>query len=130
LAKRSTTGEGHSLGFTGVDPFAGALAAEPAAYGQIMDIDTAGGTAHLGRLIVDPDRRGEGLGRELVEGLLEICFDDLGLRRVTLRVFRWNTSALLCYLSAGFRVEGIVPDAVTYEEESWDTVLMGCRAAE
>ena len=136
--RRSGSGGGvsYTLGFAGREipsgaPASGdAAAITPVAYGQIMDIDSAEGTARLGRLIVDPARRGEGLGRELVEELLEIAFGDLGLRRVNLRVYRWNTAALLCYLSAGFRVEGIIPGAVDFEGESWDTVLMGCRAAE
>ena len=122
------SGSSDRLSFVGVPASSGNTAsAPPAAYGQILDIDTVEGSARLGRLIVDPARRGAGLGREFVKELLEICFGDLGLRRVTLRVFRWNKPAILCYLSAGFEVEGILPEAVSYEGESWDTVLMGRR---
>lgn len=128
--KEAGSGGSRSLWFVGFA--AGYTAAEGniVGYGQILDIDSAAGAARLGGLIVDPALRGEGLGVELVEELLEVCFGDLGLRRASLRVYRWNKSALFCYLAAGLRVEGIIPDALEFEGESWDTVLLGCRAAE
>jgi [ribosomal protein S18]-alanine N-acetyltransferase len=75
----------------------------PQAFGQVwIDAQSA---VHLVRLIVDPARRGEGLGhvlcrRLLADALLRSCDG-----RVRLKLRRDNAAALRVYLSAGFREE-------------------------
>jgi ribosomal protein S18 acetylase RimI-like enzyme len=70
------------------------------AYGELW-LDAEENEVELARLIVEPARRGEGLGRHLVRGLLagavEAGFDD-----VYMRVHPDNDRALRCYLGAGF----------------------------
>ncbi|MSO98713.1 MAG: N-acetyltransferase [Rhodospirillaceae bacterium] len=73
---------------------------------EIKAIDPIHSNAMLGRILIAPDRRGNGLGLPLVNAALEICFSELGLHRVGLRVFAHNTGAIACYKRAGFRVEG------------------------
>lgn len=69
-------------------------------YGELW-FDAEEDEVELARLIVDPDVRGKGLGRELVRGLLaravEAGFDD-----VFMRLHPDNDMALRCYLGAGF----------------------------
>lgn len=60
------------------------------------------GRCHLGRLAVSPLRRGQGLGRALVEQLSEIGCSDLGLAQCSLFVLEDNLSAIQCYRKAGF----------------------------
>ena len=57
--------------------------------------------AELARLIVDPDRRGRGLGRRLV-AQLAVRAAELGFDEVWLRVAPDNEPAIACYQSAGF----------------------------
>ncbi|MFJ4467202.1 GNAT family N-acetyltransferase [Streptomyces sp. NPDC089424] len=70
------------------------------AYGELW-FDAEENEVELARLVVDPDIRGQGLGRELVRRLLaravEAGFDD-----VFMRVHPGNDRALRCYLGAGF----------------------------
>ncbi|MER8006703.1 GNAT family N-acetyltransferase [Streptomyces sp. NPDC094149] len=70
------------------------------AYGELW-FDAEEDEVELARLIVDPEVRGEGVGRELVRGLLaravEAGFDD-----VFMRVHPENDRALRCYSGAGF----------------------------
>lgn len=54
-------------------------------------------------VIVDADRRGERLGRQLIRLALEHAFLEMGAQRVTLGVFDTNPRAWRCYQSAGFR---------------------------
>ncbi|WP_369199020.1 GNAT family N-acetyltransferase [Streptomyces djakartensis] len=74
------------------------------AYGELW-FDAEENEVELARLIVKPEIRGKGVGRELVRGLLaqaiEAGFDD-----VFMRVHPDNGRALKCYLGSGFmRVE-------------------------
>ncbi|MFF0885422.1 GNAT family N-acetyltransferase [Streptomyces sp. NPDC003456] len=72
----------------------------PIACGELW-FDAEENEVELARLIVAPGMRGEGLGRQLVAGLLaravEAGYDD-----VFLRVHPDNDRALGCYLGAGF----------------------------
>lgn len=54
--------------------------------------------------------RGKGLGRELMEKLLEFCFEEFGLHRVTLDYFDGNPAQEL-YKSMGFQSEGVAREA-------------------
>ena len=67
------------------------------------------GAVHLVRLIVDPARRGQGLGRALCQQLLTEALARSGDGRVRLKVRRDNPAALRTYLSAGFREENPAP---------------------
>lgn len=73
----------------------------PQAFGQVWtDVH---GAVHLVRLIVDPARRGQGLGRVLCDRLLADALARSGGGCVHLKLRRDNTPALRTYLSAGFR---------------------------
>jgi aminoglycoside 6'-N-acetyltransferase len=69
-------------------------------YGEVW-VDDEEREAELARLIVDPDRRGRGLGRTLVRLLLERA--RLAYPDVFLRVHPANAAALRCYVAAGLR---------------------------
>ncbi len=79
----------------------------PLAYGELNLLNTFRSEYWLGHLIVDPARRGCGLGRELTRLLLERAFERLHATRVTLVVFAENVEAVRCYESLGFIVDGI-----------------------
>ena len=72
----------------------------PAGYGEVWTDDEEH-EAELARLIVDPDRRGRGLGRRLV-ALLAARAAQLGFDDVWLRVAPDNEPAIACYRAAGF----------------------------
>lgn len=60
----------------------------------------------IGHVIVDPARRGQGLGFALTRALLDRAFDMQRAERVTLVVFPENQAAVECYRAAGFRIHG------------------------
>ncbi|WP_188238443.1 GNAT family N-acetyltransferase [Stenotrophomonas maltophilia] len=60
------------------------------------------GTMHLGRLLVAPQPRGRGLGRGLVQALIEQAFQSDAVERLTLRVYRDNAAAVALYRTLGF----------------------------
>ena len=69
-------------------------------YGEVWE-EADEGEAELARIIVAPERRGQGRGRAFVRLLLEGA-QSRGFDDVWLRVVPWNEPALSCYSSAGF----------------------------
>lgn len=71
----------------------------PLAFGQYY---ARHGCCHLGRLVVNPARRGEGLGSELIRQLLARGTAELGTTRCSLFVLDYNTTARKLYARLGF----------------------------
>ena len=70
---------------------------------------------HLGRLVISPESRGEGLGKQLVQLLLEEAKQGISLPglepHASLFVLRDNPVAIKCYQSLGF-VEQTYPGEI------------------
>ncbi len=89
----------------------------------LIDMDNA--VAAVCRVLVFPTARRQGVCTPMLESLLEIGFGELGLRRIELRVYAFNTSAIRCYERAGFVREGVLRQAQRVGNEVWDLVVMG-----
>ena len=57
----------------------------------------------FGFVIVDPRKRGQGHGREMLNLAIRYAFDFLKVEKITLGVFENNLPACRCYRTAGFR---------------------------
>jgi len=68
--------------------------------------------------------RGLGFGTEAGRAVVDWAFDAVGLHRVGLDVFSFNPAAQRSYEKIGFRVEGIARDALRWNDEWIDSVLM------
>ncbi len=80
--------------------------------------------------IGEADARGFGYGTEATELMLWLAFDRIGLHRVALSVFEFNTRAIRSYEKAGFTVEGRHREAIVRDGGRWDELTMGILAAE
>ena len=67
------------------------------------------------------DRR---LGTEATELILGHAFDALRLHRVGLEVYGFNPRAQRAYEKAGFVAEGVRRDALSFDGEWVDSILM------
>ena len=90
--------------------------AESGVFYPFTAFDDAGPVGHLimrftdrdktalrfGFVIVDPRRRGLGIGREMLRLAVRYAFDCLKAEAITLGVFENNEPAHRCYRSAGF----------------------------
>ncbi|MBQ9382976.1 MAG: GNAT family N-acetyltransferase [Ruminiclostridium sp.] len=80
--------------------------------------------AMLKFVLVDPYRRGQGIGREMLTLAVGQAFDDMGAGIVRLCVFSANTAARRCYERAGFTVSGTEAGAFSFDGEQWDRCRM------
>lgn len=58
---------------------------------------------HIGHIVVSPNKRGQGLGKAMIETALKYAVDILGMKRITLGVYADNIPARKCYESIGFK---------------------------
>ena len=86
--------------------------------------------ANLGIFIGERDFWGQGYGADAIHALLTLAFDEMGLHRISLRVFDFNTRAIRCYQKCGFRQEGCLREAHFSEGRHHDVLLMGILARE
>ena len=78
----------------------------------------------LGIVIGDSDSLSKGIGTQAIGLFLKICFDELGLHRVGLRVLRANERGIRCYEKCGFEEEGVLRE-YHFSRGKWhDLVLM------
>ena len=56
----------------------------------------------FGFVIVNPERRGKGCGKKMLQLGLKFVFDIYGAKRASLGVFENNLSAYYCYKAVGF----------------------------
>jgi RimJ/RimL family protein N-acetyltransferase len=111
---------GTSLMFTACDATGAAVG-----HIEIKAIDRTHANAMLGRILIAPMARGRGLSVPLVRAALRVCFDELKLHRVALRVFAHNAAAIASYARAGFVQEGYERHTKRAPDGAWwDAVTM------
>ena len=69
------------------------------AFGQIYERH---GRINLARLVVSPDRRGQGIGKQLVALLMQEGRESFPLQAYSLYVYKDNYPAKACYTDMGF----------------------------
>ena len=110
---------------------------------QVVAESASEGVVGFGELIAEPedprhghvgdlnlvatraDSVGQGVGRMLAEGLIDLAENWLNLRRLSLIVFSDNQPAIRLYESLGFEVEGTMR-RFGYGNGAWmDAIMMG-----
>lgn len=76
---------------------------EPVGYGELVPSITRMGEVWIAHLVVDPNRRNEGIGRLFVLSLLDKVFHDYRAESAFLSVFEDNVLGRACYRHCGFR---------------------------
>jgi len=79
-------------------------------------------------IIVGPDHVGRGVGPRATRLTLSYGFRELGLNRIELRAWAFNTRAIRAYEKAGFVVEGRRREAVFHDGRFHDELIMGVLA--
>ena len=61
------------------------------------------GLCYIGNLIIDPEKRGQGIGRYLAQTLISLGFEDPAVESMHLCCFNENIRGLKLYHSLGFK---------------------------
>lgn len=78
---------------------------------ELNNIDWKNLAGTVSKVLVGAESaRGQGIGTQMMEQLVKIAFDEYGLHRLSLYVFDFNTLAITCYQSVGFKIEGHLQD--------------------
>ena len=83
------------------------------------------GMAKLCRILIgEASHRGKGWGEQIVQALVDICWQKFDVKAIELNVYDWNTQAIRCYEKVGF----VRLPHQTFEnkvgEETWQAVNM------
>ena len=90
----------------------------------LSELDENLKSAHFTIAIFRKELREIGLGKLITLKMLKIAFDDLGLHRLELEVYSFNSRAIRFYESLGFYHEGRLRDAIMIDGVYADVVIM------
>jgi RimJ/RimL family protein N-acetyltransferase len=82
------------------------------------------------RILIGPSGQGRGLGTEATRLILEYGIEQLGLHRIELGVYSFNPRAQRAYEKAGFVVEGVRREALLWDGEWVDSIVMSVLASD
>ena len=99
-----------------------------AAYAILRGLAETSGAIELKRIVVAVPERG--LGRRILEELIQITFEDFKAHRLFLDVYEDNARARHLYESLGFVYEGILRDAALRDGTYCDLRLMSILKSE
>ena len=97
---------------------------------SLFDIDHRHQTCALGIAILDPNRRGRGLGTEAVRLVTDYAIHGLEMHNVHLTAYEYNWAGLRAYAKAGFREYGRRRESRLYQGKRWDLIHMEVLASE
>lgn len=90
----------------------------------LQDIDHFNRSANIRIAIDNAPHQGKGYGSEALLLLLDYAFGIVNLHRVELSVFSYNKRARHVYEKLGFNLEGVQRDALFYNHEYHDSIMM------
>lgn len=98
--------------------------------GEIVlnDLDADNRSVGLRMSLIGPEVFGRGYGTEALRAVVAHAFDDVGLHRISLEVFAFNPRARRVYENCGFTEEGRSREALFWDGEWHDVLLMGMLA--
>jgi diamine N-acetyltransferase len=92
---------------------------------QLLHRNPVSLNAELQIRIGSPSDRGRGYGTAAVRQLLDFAFNDWNLHRVQLFVLEGNDAAIRTYEKCGFKLEGVLRQAVHIDGQYRNLIVMG-----
>jgi RimJ/RimL family protein N-acetyltransferase len=93
---------------------------------ELDERDTQNKIGRVGRFLIGEESyRGKGIGRIVLNEIVRIGFEELGLSKITLGVFDFNIGAIKCYERVGFVKEELKENYRKAENGYWNLYDMG-----
>lgn len=99
------------------------VAGTPVGFTKFYDIDLENSNCVLGADI-HRDFRGKGLAKHMWRLMLDRCFNDMGLHRVSLSTAEFNLIGQRVYTNLGFKPEGRLTQSLCRDGKFYDQILM------
>ncbi|SFB45216.1 Protein N-acetyltransferase, RimJ/RimL family [Amycolatopsis marina] len=96
----------------------------------LFELDALNESMSFRIALAGPHAFGRGYGTEATRLVLGFAFATVGLHRVGLEVFDFNTRAQRVYEKCGFVREGVLRDALLWDGTRHDTVVMSVLATD
>jgi len=97
-------------------------------YAILAGINNENRSIELKRIVVTD--KGKGFGKEFLELIKKLVFEQLNAHRLWLDVREFNQRAQKVYKSADFNKEGILRECILYNEKFISLVVMSILAEE
>ena len=91
---------------------------------KIDPVNKRHGLGEYGIMMGDSDEWGKGYAKEASEIVIDHCFRELRLRKITLGVVEDNSAALNLYKKLGFSTEGVYRDHGYYDGKLCNLIRM------
>ena len=91
---------------------------------KIDPVNRHHGLGEYGIMMGDKEEWGKGYASEASKTIIEFCFNELRLRKITLGVVKENTAAVNLYVNLGFKTEGVYEKHGLYDGEYRDVLRM------
>ena len=76
--------------------------------GLIQKIRLEDSNLHIGRFLIDPQKQGQGLGRQALRKFVSLAFENEDIDTISLNVFEANQTAHNLYQKEGFKIVQMV----------------------
>jgi ribosomal-protein-alanine N-acetyltransferase len=91
---------------------------------KIDPINTQNNSGEYGVLIGDKSSWGKGYATEASHTIINYCFEELKLSKITLGVIEDNTNAVNLYKKIGFEIDGILKGTKAYNNKISNSLRM------
>ncbi len=94
-------------------------------HAELNNIDLKNKNARICRVLVgNKSIRNKGFGKKIINEIVRIGFKELQLHRLDLGVYDFNKTAINCYKSCGFEIEGLLKENTKVDNQYWSTYNM------
>ena len=76
--------------------------------GLIQKISLEDSNLHIGRFFINPQKQGQGLGRQALKKFVSLVFENRDIDSISLNVFETNQAAKHLYQKEGFEIVQMV----------------------
>jgi RimJ/RimL family protein N-acetyltransferase len=97
---------------------------------QLNEYKPESRSAELSFFIGEPNLWGRGIGTDMLETVIETCFDEWNLRRIWARSEAFNERAHRLFKRCGFSHEATLRDASFFEGAFHDVLMFGLLASD